>query len=269
MNKLAVILISVCAALAAQENLPPAAAVLDHFIEATGGKAAYEKHRTELAHGTLSLPAQGISGAMTLYGAEPSKTLMRVEIGAIGTMQTGVDDDIAWELSPLQGPRVVDGAEKADTVREARFNAPIHWREQYSKVETLGIERVGDEDCIKVLMTPNDGGHPETAYFSRKSGLLVKQTGTRATAMGDIPYDNTFADYRPVDGVLEPYKTTEKAAGQEVEVDLADMKYNADVPDSTFAPPPEIQALLKKSAPPARSGSSPEAPAQSGTSNPK
>jgi hypothetical protein len=64
--------------------------------------------------------------------------------------------------------------------------------------------------------------------------------------MGDIPYENTFSDYRSVDGVLEPFKTTEKAAGQEVAVELSDMKFNADVPDATFDPPAEIQALLKK-----------------------
>ena len=271
MNKLALLVLAGCAVMPAQEGLPPAAAVLDRFVEVTGGKAAYEKRHNQVAKGTLSLPAQGISGAMTLSAAEPSKMLMRVEIGAIGTMQDGVSGEIAWELSPLQGPRIVEGAERADVLREARFNAPIHWREQYSKVETIGAERAGEEDCIKVLLTPNDGGHPETLYFSRKSGLLVKQTGTRATAMGDIPYENTSSDYRSVDGVLEPFKTTEKAAGQEVEVELSEMKYNADVPDATFDPPAEIQALLKKQkagpeAPkaPAPAGPAPAAPAPGG-----
>ncbi len=250
MNKIALLIFAGCAILPAQDALPPAAAVLDRYVEATGGKAAYEKHHSQLAKGKLSLPAQGISGDMTLSAAAPSSILMRVEIGAIGTMLDGASGDIAWELSPLQGPRVVEGGELKDVLREARFNAPLYWREQYSKVETIGTERVGDDDCLKVLMTPNDGGHPETMFFSRKTGLLVKQTGTRATAMGDIPYENTFSDYRNVDGVQEPFKTTETAAGQEVEVTVSDMKFNADLPTSTFDPPAEIQALLKKKAAP-------------------
>jgi len=49
-----------------------------------------------------------------------------------------------------------------------------------------------------------------------------------------------------VDGVSEPFKTTEKAAGQVVEVQLAEMKFNVDLPDATFDPPAEIRALLKK-----------------------
>ncbi|MGA2185041.1 MAG: hypothetical protein ABSH47_18640 [Bryobacteraceae bacterium] len=262
MNKLALLVFAGCAVVPAQEGLPPAAAVLDRFVEVTGGRAAYEKHHSQIAKGTLSLPAQGISGSMTLSAAEPSKMHTRVEIGAIGTMQQGVSGEIAWELNPLQGPRIVEGAERADVLREARFNAPLHWREQYTKQETIGAERVGEDDCIKVRLTPNDGGHPETMYFSRKSGLLVKQTGTRATAMGDIPYENNFSNYRSVDGVMEPYKTTEKAAGQEVEVELSEMAFNVDVPDAIFDPPAEIQALLKKQK------AAPEAPATPVTAGP-
>jgi hypothetical protein len=265
MNKLALLVLAGCAVLPGQEVLPPAAAVLDRYVEVTGGRTAYEKHHNQSAKGTLSLPAQGISGAMTLSEAEPAKALMRVEIGAVGTMQDGVSGEIAWELSPLQGPRVVEGAERIDVVREARFNAPIHWREQYSGVETMGAERVGEDDCIKLLLTPNDGGHPETMYFSRKSGLLVKQTGIRATAMGDIPYENTFSDYRNVDGVLEPFKTTEKAAGQEVEVELSEMKFNVDMPDATFDLPAEIQALLKKQKAAPEAPKAPAAPAPAGS----
>ena len=249
MNRFVLVVLAGYAVLPAQESLPTAAAVLDRFVEVTGGKAAYEKHHNQIAKGLFALPAQGITGDMTLTSAEPEKLRMRVDIGAIGTLESGTNGTVVWELSPLQGPRIVEGGERADELREARFNAPLYWREQYSKEEVVGTEKVGDDDCIKVEMTPKDGGHPETLYFNRKSGLLVKQTGTRATSMGDIPYENSFADYRNVDGVLQPFKTTEKAAGQNIELTISEMKFNADVPDSAFTPPAEIQALLKKQQP--------------------
>jgi hypothetical protein len=266
MKKLALLVFAACTVVPGQESLPPAATVLDRYIEVTGGRAAYEKHRSQVAKGTLSLPAQGIAGDMTLYAAEPSNVLRRVQIGAIGTMQDGVTGDVAWELSPLQGPRIIEGAERADNLRDARFNAPLYWREQYSKAETIGTELVGDDDCIKVVLTPKDGGNPETAYFSRKSGLMVKQTVTRSTAMGDIPDEETFSNYRAVDGVMEPFKSTEKAAGQVVEVEITEMQYNVAIPESTFALPAEIQALLKKqkTAPTAPNASAAAAPSNTG-----
>ena len=268
MNRFVFVVLAGCAVLPAQESLPPAAAVLDRFVEVTGGKTAYEKHHTQVAKGTFGLPAQGITGDMTMTGAEPAKMRMRVDIGAIGTLESGTDGAVVWELSPLQGPRVVEGEERADELREARFNAPLYWREQYSKVETIGTEKVGDDECVKVEATPKDGGHPEMFYFSRKSGLLLKQTGVRATSMGDIPYENSFEDYRNVDGTLEPFKTTEKAAGQDIELTISEMKFNAAVPDSSFTPPAEIQALLKKQKPAVASASAsavaPEATANGG-----
>lgn len=270
MNRFVLVVLAGCAVLPAQESLPPAAAVLDRFVEVTGGKAAYEKHHSQVAKGIFALPAQGITGDMTQTSAEPTKMRMRVDIGAIGALESGTDGAVVWELSPLQGPRIVEGEERADELREARFNAPLYWREQYSKEETIGTEKVGDDDCVKVQMSPKDSSHPETRYFSRKSGLLVKQTGTRATSMGDISYENTFADYRNVDGVLEPFKTTEKAAGQDIELTISEMKFNADVPDSAFTPPAEIQVLLKKQQPAMASASAsaraeaPEATANGG-----
>ena len=268
MNRFVLVVLAGCAVLPAQESLPSAAAVLDRFVEVTGGKAAYAKHHNQVAKGTFALPAQGITGDMTLTSATPGKLRMRVDIGAIGTLESGTDGVVVWELSPLQGPRIVEGEERADELREARFNAPLYWREQYSKEETIGTEKVGDDDCVKIQMTPKEGGHPETLYFSRKSGLLVKQTGTRATSMGDIPYENSFTDYRDVDGTLEPFKTTEKAAGQNIELTISEMKFNADVPDAAFTPPAEIQALLRKQQPAAASASAraqtPEATANGG-----
>ncbi len=150
----------------------------------------------------------------------------------------------------MQGPRLMEGAELAETLRQTRFNGPIHWRELYSKAETTGTERVGDEDCYKVTMTPKDAGKPETLFFGIKSGLLRKRTGIHSSAMGEIPVESIFSDYRNVDGVLVSFKGSQKAAGQEFEFISTEMKANVDIPASRFEPPAEIKALLNKRAKP-------------------
>ena len=53
------------------------------------------------------------------------------------------------------------------------LNEPILWRTLYAKVETAGMEPQDGEDCYKVVLTP-EGEKPETMYFSKKSGLLIK-----------------------------------------------------------------------------------------------
>jgi hypothetical protein len=46
----------------AADDLPKAETILDKYVEATGGKAAYEKHHTEIAKGTLRNGGHGLQG---------------------------------------------------------------------------------------------------------------------------------------------------------------------------------------------------------------
>src|ERR1700704_1401586 len=95
----------------AADPLPSAESILDRYIQVTGGKQAYEKRTSEIAHGTVDFPALGIKGTMTRYAAQPDKYYYTVDIAAIGKMETGVNGSIAWENSAILGPRVKSGVE--------------------------------------------------------------------------------------------------------------------------------------------------------------
>ena len=58
---LSVFLGGLVAAYAADEPLPKAETILDRHVEVTGGKAAYQKRKSEIATGTLKFAAQGFS----------------------------------------------------------------------------------------------------------------------------------------------------------------------------------------------------------------
>src|SRR4051794_13233605 len=150
---------------AADEALPEAATILDHYVEVTGGKEAYAKHKSEIETGTLEYPAQGLKAKITRYAAEPDRYLASVEITGIGKIDTGVTDGIAWENSVVLGARVKSGEEKALALREASFNAIPNWRKLFPKAVTTGAETVDGVACYKVLLTPAEG-RPETRYFS-------------------------------------------------------------------------------------------------------
>jgi len=59
-------------------------AVLDHFVEATGGAAAYGKMHNTVMKGTMTMAAMGVKGAVTIYAAEPNKVSMVTEIAGVG-----------------------------------------------------------------------------------------------------------------------------------------------------------------------------------------
>ena len=246
MRKLAFIaILGAFTALAADDALPKAETILDHYVEVTGGKAAYEKRKNEVSTGTVEFAAQGLKGTVTRYAAAPDKSYAVMDLDGVGKIESGSLNGIAWEKSAMMGPRIKNGEEKAQTMRESTFNAALNWRKMFSKAETVGVETAEGEECYKVTLTPNDG-KPETAFFSKKTGLEVKRSTIAASPMGEIPVEAIASAYKDFDGVLQPTKVVQKLAGQELVITIQTVKTNEEFPSDRFDPPAEIKALMNK-----------------------
>jgi hypothetical protein len=232
---------------AQDEPLPKAETILDRYVEVTGGKAAYEKRKNEVATGTLEFKAQGLKGTVTRYSAEPAEEYLIMELDGVGKIESGMDKGVAWDKNPMLGPRIKSGAERSQALREGTFNASVHWREFFPKVETTGTEMVDGELCYKVVLTPKEG-NPETSYYQKKTGLAVKTTTVAVSPMGDVPFEVLTGDYKTFGGVTMPTKITQRAAQQEFSLTIQDVKINQQLPVGRFDPPAEIKALLSKAA---------------------
>ena len=234
---------------AADEPLPSPEALMDKYIDATGGKAAYEKRRNEITIGTMEFTGKGIKGTVTAYSDVSNNNYTVIEIEGVGKIEQGVYNGTAWESSAIQGSRIKQGAERDEFLRDATFNSEIHWRELYPKSETVGAEEVGGSPAYKVVLTPADG-KPQTEYFDKKSGLMVKRTATVVNPMGEIPMEMTFTDYKNFGGILRPAKVSQKAMGQEFSITLDDTKTNVEIPKDRFEPPAAVKKLMEKPASP-------------------
>jgi hypothetical protein len=232
---------------AADDALPKAETILDHYVEVTGGKAAYESRKTEVATGTVEFAAQGLKGTLTRYAAAPDKSYSIIELEGIGKMEQGTVNGMAWDKNPMITPRIKSGVEKAQGIREGMFNGPLNWRKVYAKAETVGVENAEGEECYKVTLTPFEG-KPETGFFSKKSGLEIKRIITVASPMGEMQAEAVAQDYKDFGGVLQPTKMLQRVAGQELVITIQSVKINEQLPADRFDPPAEIQALMKKPA---------------------
>jgi hypothetical protein len=224
-------------------DLPSAESIMDRYVEVTGGREAYESRTSEVAHGKMEIAEAGLSGELTSY-AKPGLQYVVIELAGVGKIEQGVKNDIAWENSILQGPRIKTGDERQATLRDATFNAPIHWREIYPTVETVGIEPINGEDAYRVLQTPAEG-NAVTTYYSVKTGLALKSSMTLASQMGNIPVEVTVLEYKEFEGVLYPARLNQNAAGQNINITIESVEINADIPDERFNLPEAVQALMK------------------------
>ena len=236
---------AIAAALASAQSLPKAETILDRYVEITGGKAAYEKHTRETLTGTITFPEQGLSGQLTRYAIAPDKEYSVVELGPIGKIESGFTDGIAWEKSAILGPRLKTGEEREQAARESQFNGAAEWRKIFPRAETTGSEVVNGDECFKVVLTPS-AGKPETQYFSKKSGLLVKTTATAVSPMGEVAVEVEVSDYKNFDGILLPTRSRQKAGAQQVEITITSVTADQPFPPGIFDVPPEIKVLADK-----------------------
>jgi len=244
MKRTCPILLSLAAgvALFAADPLPTGEAVLDKYLEVTGGKTAYEKVHTQVTNAVLEFVGKGVKANMTMYHAEPVKAYVVTEIEGIGKMEEGTDGSVVWERSALKGPRVKTGEERTVSLRGADLQHDVRWRDYFKKVECTGIEPVEGRVCYRVVLTPKEG-QTETRYYDKESHLLVKTSMIMKTEMGDVPVESLTSDYRMVEGVLTPFVVKQKVLGQEMVVTLKTVKTNIELPKDRFAIPDDVKVI--------------------------
>ena len=227
--------------IAGAQDSPKAEDVIAKYIKAVGkytkdGKPA--KLTSRVTKGMLVLPDFMIEAPMESYLVPPN-TYTNIQIEGFGDVERGVKDGVAWEINPMTGPRILEGAEKAGAIRDAtRFIQFENWKKSFTKAETKGEGTVGDAACHKVVMTPKEG--PEvTCYFDKKSGLLLK---TEMEVEG-FDIETTISDYKETDGIKLPSKVVTEGGEIAMEYVIESVKYNVDVPKDKFDLPDEIKDL--------------------------
>jgi hypothetical protein len=98
--------------------------------------------------------------------------------------------------------------------------------------------------CWRVVAHPPRIGKPETLWFDKESGLLVKSAATLASPMGEMPVESLYSDYRDAGGIKIAYSIRQSAGPQVILTTLIQATANAELPQSQFDTPADIQALL-------------------------
>jgi hypothetical protein len=225
--------------------LPTGEAVLTKYVEATGGVAAYDAIKNRVVHARMEIQGAAVVLGVTVYSAAPASLYTLVESEATGRIESGVSDGVAWENSAMRGPVVKDGLERDDALRDAIFDRIARWKEHLKSAECVGTTDVGGKPAYRVVATPKSGS-PQTLYFDKDTGLLVRTEATVNSAAGAVAVVAEPGDFRKVDGVMLAFTSRMKVMGQERVVTIEKVEHNVALPDDRFALPPEIRALVKK-----------------------
>jgi outer membrane lipoprotein-sorting protein len=215
--------------------------VMTKFVEATGGKEAYEKIKSSVSKGKLEMKPQGMEGDFEIITKAPGMMFMRQSFQGAFEVTLGFDGKKGWAKDPLSGLRDLEGSELTEMKRQAVFaSEPQKWNEVYSKAEMLGIKKLDDKtEAYVIRMTPKEG-NAITQYFDAKTFLLVRFEGKQQSPQGEMEVEAEISDYKAVDGVKVPYITKMKIAGiAEIVLTIKEIKNNVEVDAKKFAKPKE------------------------------
>jgi hypothetical protein len=223
--------------------LPTAAAVHARYVEALGGREALARQMFRRAVGRVELPAQGITGAIEIAAAAPDRMRTRVEIPGLGEILQGFDGTTSWIVNPAAGPMVQSGRALDQARQMADFHFLLHPERWVDSMEIVGAAEFGGRAVYELRIVLKTG-EEYTEYYDRENGLLAGTRRMQSNPMGDLPTTSFVDDYREFGGVKTPMRARVQAMGLEQVITL-DSVSHAPIPDSVFALPPAIQALVR------------------------
>jgi hypothetical protein len=216
--------------------MPTADQVLDHYVQAIGGRAAWMKLNSRVSKGSIEIPAMdNLTGTLEIHEKAPNSMLAVINLGG-GVFRQGFDGTTAWSDNPRDGLRVLSGGELDDARREASFYHPLELRKNYTKVTVTGIVRVNEHDTY-VVEGAREKGAPDKMYFDVQSGLLVRSVNQRYTPDGLTEFQADVDDYTAQDGVKLPFTVRQSGGGSAFVIHFSEVQHNAQLADAQFAKP--------------------------------
>jgi hypothetical protein len=218
-------------------TLPTADQVLDHYVQAIGGRAAWMKLNSRVSKGTIEIPAMNnLSGTVEIHEKAPNLMLAVINLGG-AAFEQGFDGNVGWSDNPRDGLRELSGGELDDARREANFYHAVELKKNYSKMTVTGIERVDEHDTYVVVATRAEGA-PDRMYFDMQSGLMVRSVNQRNTTDGVTEFTADVDNYTEVDGVKLPFTVQQTGASATFIIRFTEVHHNLQLTDSQFAKPP-------------------------------
>jgi hypothetical protein len=220
---------------AAKENAGPSAdQLLEKYVQAAGGAAAIDKVTTRVMKGTIDFGGKSLP--IDIYSKDPDQRISFTHMPE-GDSVTAFNGHEGWLASPGRpGFRPMQGSELDAASMDADLHLATRLKPMFSELRLEGTEKVGDHEAY-IVVGQRDRKPPIQLYFDEQSGLLVRLVRYADTALGWLPTQIDYADYRDTNGVKIPYRWTLARPSGRFTIQLTDVKQNVPVDDAKFAKP--------------------------------
>ena len=220
----------------------PARRIIDAYVAAIGGREAIIARKSVRSTATLEVPAAAMKADVVSSVMAPNKLLVKTTMPGLGELMQGFDGTTAWSIDPMQGARILSGAELEQMKAQADFRAELRESSNFRTMEVAADTTFEGRPAWKLRLVRNSGEEVRE-YYDKETSLLIGTQTTVQTQMGPIEATTIRRDYKPMGGVLVATKSIQRANGQEFVITLVSSEANA-VDPSVFELPAQIKALV-------------------------
>jgi photosynthetic reaction center cytochrome c subunit len=214
---------------------PTADELLDKYVQASGGASAIDKVTSRVMKGEIAFGGKSLP--IDIYAKDPEKRISFTHLPE-GDNVTAFDGQQGWLGMPGRPLREMHGGDLDGAAIDADLHLATHLKQIFSGMQVRGTEKIGDHEAY-VVVGQREGKPPIRLYFDQQTGLLVRLVRFGETALGRLPTQIDYADYRDANGVKIPYRWTLARPGGRFTIQVSEVKENAPVDDAKFAKPAE------------------------------
>ena len=218
-------------------GVPSADEVFQKYLQALGGAERLARLTSFTAKGTYSgYETDQVKSAVEIFARAPTQrtTIVHAPFGDSVRTYDGRSAWIASADKPLLLMSLSGG-----NLEGARIDAMVFFPTQLKqafnrwRVTSTAI----DDKEVRVLQGTNPRQPPVNLYFD-ESGLLVRLVRFVDTAVGRVPMQIDYADYREVSGVRMPFRWTATWTDGQSTTQLTEVQPNVQIDAAKFATPP-------------------------------
>jgi photosynthetic reaction center cytochrome c subunit len=224
------------------DTQPPAATILDKYIQALGGAQKLAGLKSFVATGTQGgyVQVKG-GGQFEIFAKAPDMRTVRVtykDAPDRGNQTRSFNGTMGWVTTPraLLGEYEVTGTELDGLHFDAELAFPGQIK-QFLTNPVVGYPDVIDGKDVQVVQGRGPRNLLVTLYFDKQSGLLVREIRFGRTPIGRVPSQVDYSDYRAVDGVKFPFEYKFQWLDGRDTYKLTDVKVNVPIEDTRFGKP--------------------------------
>lgn len=217
---------------------PTAEQLIEKYVKAAGGAAAIDKVRSRVMTGTIEVGGKSIP--IDIYSKDPDKRISFTHMPE-GDSVTAFNGQEGWLGTPGRPMREMHGGDVDGASIDADLHLATRLKSMFNDVKTRGTEKIGESETY-VVIGERVGKPPVQLYFDQQTGLLVRMVRFGDTALGLLPTQIDYADYRDVEGVKIPFRWTLARPSGRFTIQVSDVKENVPVDDAKFVKPPAPEA---------------------------